>query len=69
MEEKVILEFLYREISDINYEFEKYRRQLDDCQEYSREYWRVHDRYNAALVKKGYLIGLIRRLEGEESNS
>lgn len=58
-----IIALINREIHKYEDYVNDYRKKMDKCEEFGKQYWLYHDKYQSAFIIKTYLVGLLKKIE------
>lgn len=61
-----IVAYLYREIEDLENEIIENKSEMDKSICFSKDYWRYHDKYQTAFIKKSCLADLLNFIKESE---
>ena len=61
---EILLEYLHRKIKELENEVLEYKNEMNVCEPFGRKYWQLHDKYQAAFIKKTCLADVIKYIKG-----
>ena len=61
-----VKELINREIGFLENEISENKSEMDNCLPFGREYWKYHDKYQVAYIKKTCLTDLLCLIEESE---